>query len=120
MTLLAPLHGHHSTPLQRAATDGVAGAAAALALFRLPPGWTGWLLAPIAADWAGGSPANAARSTRRWRASRPRLRRGFHALHVAEIPVVWWLSPRPLVFQLLSLTLAAKLTVFELGTRSET
>ncbi len=93
----------------------MAAAAFVFTLYALGTGWRSVVLAVVAADWCGGIIANAAESTRAWWRRRTTGRRIFIAVHLIEIPIVWWLADGSLAFWVLMLVLAAKLSVFMLG-----
>ena len=115
MLSLDALHGNRPAVFQLVATYGVGFAAAALVLTTQGFGWRSWLLALVAADWCGGVVANAAAPVRAWWTARPRMKTGFVLVHLAELPLIYWLSGGGVAFYILAVVLAAKLSVFMLG-----
>ena len=114
--MLEELQGRTPTRFQLIATYGLFAATVALTVLHYGTGWKVLLLALIAGDWAAGIVANSALSTRAWWRDRLLARRVFYALHLAEIPLVWWLCEGDVqLFGTLMLVLCAKLSVFTLG-----
>lgn len=64
MHRLIALHGYFPTPLQLIATYEIAIGAAGLTFWHLGVGWRAWIIALLAADWAGGVIANSAENYR--------------------------------------------------------
>ncbi|MCA3444085.1 MAG: hypothetical protein INF52_12060 [Rhodobacter sp.] len=102
------------------------GSLAALCLwFSGPGGWQGALLAIFALDWAAGTVANAARSTRAYCAELPVwVSVLFGAIHVFEVPILWWLVGGTDLFGWMLLLLTIKMALFicgqiEMRTRKE-
>ena len=115
MRIFGLLHGNRATPFQLAASYGVGLGAAALVILVLGLSWKTALLGLVAVDWVGGIVANAAEPVRAWWRDRPRWRAAFIAVHIVELPIVFWLSGGGIVFALFALILATKLSVFLLG-----
>ena len=117
MDYLRSLHGNEPTGFQLFATYGVGAAAAALTLAALDFNWKTALLAFLAFDWVGGVVANAAETVREWWRDRPRLKTAFIVVHLIELPLAYWLAGGGVVFYVLGLALAVKLSVFIVGWR---
>ena len=113
--MLASLQGESPTRVQVIGTWTVFFGAAGLVLMSGSIDWKLLLVAFIAGDWAGGVVANAAESTRDWWRDKTRARQIFHIAHVAEVPLVWWLTGGGWVFYVLMVVLIAKLAIFEMG-----
>ena len=111
------LFGAEATRLQVVASLGTAAVAmlAVAALTGLQV-WSDWVLLPPAFDIFGGIVSNAAASTRRVHAAAGAVaRRRFFLVHAAEMPVIWWLAGGGAAFWLLAAGMAAKLSVYALG-----
>ena len=110
------LHGRDPIPAVLALTYLTGLAAAALVLHLGPGGWTGILLAVFALDWSAGIVANAARSTRAYYAGLPlSVSVLFVLVHLAEMPLLWWLSAGTGIWAWMQLILTVKLVVFVAG-----
>ncbi len=82
--------------------------------------WQDWVLLLAAFDIFGGIVSNASASTRAHHAaSAPGARRAFLLIHLAEVPIIWWLAAGGPVFWLLLAGMAAKLTIYALGVEEE-
>jgi hypothetical protein len=110
------LHGAAPSPIALAFAYAIGLAAAALAWQAGPGGIAGAILALLAIDWAAGIIANATRSTRAYHAGKPLWwALAFVALHMAEIPLLWWLTRDTTLASWMLLMLAMKLAVFVIG-----
>ncbi len=113
--MLGSLHGNKPTTFQLVSSYGVGLGAALLVLVSLEFSWKTALLAFLALDWVGGIVANSAETVRDWWRERPEMSRAFIAVHLIELPIVFWLSGGGVTFALFGLVLAAKLSIFLLG-----
>lgn len=114
--MLGEIQGRTPSPLQLVSTYGLFVVTVGLVILHAGHGWKAILLAVLAGDWAAGIVANAAVSTRAWWRDRLHARRVFLFLHIAQIPIVWWLCDGDMtLFAVLMLALFAKLSVFLLG-----
>ncbi len=110
------LHGTTPSPMSLALAYAIGLVAAVLAWQTGPGGIAGAALALLALDWAAGIIANATRSTRAFHAGKPLWwALAFVALHVAEIPLLWWLAQDTTLPSWMLLMLAMKLAVFIIG-----
>lgn len=115
--LTAFLFGKEATQLQVVTSFGTAAIAMlAVAMLTGLQIWSDWILLFAAFDIFGGVVSNAAASTRMVHgASGTPARRQFFMIHCAEIPVIWWLADGGPAFWLLAAGMAAKLSVYALG-----
>ena len=90
--MLASLHGLNPTPFQLIGSYGIGVASAAFTLIALGVDWETLLLAFLVLDWTTGVVANSAETARAWWRERPRFRIAFIAVHLLELPLVFWLS----------------------------
>lgn len=116
--MLASLHGLKPTLFQLMSSYGVGIASAAFTLIALGIDWKTLLLALLVLDWTAGVVANSAETVRAWWQARPHLRIAFLVVHILELPLMFWLSGGGEIFVILTLVLAAKLSVFLLGAPS--
>lgn len=117
MRHLEPFQGENPSYPQLIATYGIGFMAATLTLNYLGLGWESAILAFIVFDWVGGVVANAAEPVRKWWRTRPHLKAKFFIVHVLEIPLVYLLTGGEILFYILLIVLAAKLSIFEIGQR---
>ena len=110
------LHGATPTALQITLTYGVAALGAITALIILGTDTVGIIVALVCADWLGGVVSISSRSTRMFWASLPRIMvYVFCAVHLAMLPVIWWLVDGAAEFAFLWPILIAKVAVFLIG-----
>ena len=110
------IHGRDPAPAVLAIMYAVGCIAAVFVWLAGPGGWRGGLLALFAFDWSAGILANAARSTRAFYAGLPlRMAVLFIAIHIVEIPILWWLAGGTGLFGWMLLLLTIKLAVFIAG-----
>lgn len=114
--MLEDVQGENPTRIQLIATYGMAVAAAAAMWFARPFEWQTVVLMLFAADIAAGVVANAAKSTRQyWAKKADWVPLAFVGVHLAELPILWWLSGGDITFWVLALAMATKLATFWLG-----
>lgn len=113
--MLAPLHGPNPTPFQIVSSYTVGVASAAFTLIALGIDWRTALLALLVLDWTAGVVANSAEPVRSWWRARAHLRIAFVIVHLLQLPLLLWLTGGGIVFAILTLVLAAKLSIFVLG-----
>ena len=107
------LHGKYPQTAILMLIYGV-GCIAGLFVWFIGPGdWNGLILAFLALDWTAGIVANAAQSTRAYYAELPlSISALFLAVHIAEMPLLWWLAGGTNLWGWMQLLLAIKLAVF--------
>jgi hypothetical protein len=119
------LHGRDPIPAVLAVIYVIGCLAAVFVWLSGPGGWQGALLAVFALDWAAGTVANAAQSTRAYYAELPVwVSVLFVAIHVFEVPILWWLAGGTDLFGWMLLLLTIKMALFicgqiEMRTRKE-
>ena len=116
--MLASLHRLNPTPFQLVSSYGVGVTSAAFTLIAIGIDSKTVLLAFLVLDWTAVVVANSAETVRAWWREQPRFRIAFIAVHLLELPLVFWLSGGGEVFVILTLVLSAKLSVFLLGAPS--
>lgn len=110
------LHGRDPIPAVLALIYVIGCVAALFVWFSGPGGWQGALLAVFALDWAAGIVANAALSTRAYYAELPVwVSVLFVAIHIFEVPILWWLVGGTDLFGWMLLLLTIKAAVFVCG-----
>ncbi len=110
------LHGRTPVPAVMALMYGI-GVVSSLFVWSIGHGgWVGLILAVFALDWTAGIVANATHSTRAYYAELPlSMSVLFVAIHVAEMPLLWWLAEGAGIGGWMQLILTTKLVVFLCG-----